>query len=35
VRRYRGTAVHTQTVTVSTAAGPVQRPIIVIYEVRP
>jgi 4-amino-4-deoxy-L-arabinose transferase-like glycosyltransferase len=35
VRRYRGTIVHDETVTVSTGAGPVQRPIIVIYEVRP
>ncbi len=34
-RRYRGTVVHTQTVTVSTPAGPVKRPIIIIYEVRP
>ena len=34
-RRYDGTVVHTQTVTVTTPAGPVQRPVIIIYEVRP
>ncbi len=34
-RRYQGTVVHTQTVTVSTPAGPVQRPVVIIYEVRP
>jgi hypothetical protein len=35
VRRYRGSVVHTQSVTVSTPNGPVQRPVIVLYEVRP
>ncbi len=35
VRRYKGSAVHTQTVTVTTPQGPVQRPVIIIYEVRP
>ena len=35
IRKYRGTAVHTETVTVSTPEGPVQRPVIIIYEVHP
>lgn len=35
VRRYQGTVVHTQSVTVRTPSGPVRRPVIVIYEVRP
>ena len=33
-RRYRGTAVHTETVTLHTAACPVQRPLIILHEVR-
>jgi Dolichyl-phosphate-mannose-protein mannosyltransferase len=35
VRRYRGSVVHVQSVTVSTPNGPVQRPVIILYEVRP
>lgn len=35
VRRYSGAAVLTESVTVRTARGPVRRPVIVIYEVRP
>ena len=35
VRRYHGSAVHVESVMVSTPRGPVARPIIVIYEVRP
>jgi hypothetical protein len=35
VRRYRGSVAHVQTVTVDTSGGPVHRPVIVIYEVRP
>jgi hypothetical protein len=35
VHRYRATVVHTQTVTVAGPGGPIQQPVIVIYEVRP
>jgi response regulator of citrate/malate metabolism len=35
VRRYQGYIAHTESVTVSTPHGTVQRPVIVIYEVRP
>jgi hypothetical protein len=35
VRRYQGNIVHTESVSVSTPGGTVQRPVIVIYEVRP
>src|SRR5690348_10827934 len=35
VRRYRGSVAHVESVTVSTPTGPVRRPVIIIYEVRP
>jgi hypothetical protein len=36
VRRYHGRAVHTQNVTVRSASGiDIEKPVIVIYEVRP
>lgn len=35
VRRYQGTVEHVESVTVMTPEGPVVRPVIVIYEVRP
>lgn len=35
VRRYEGTVVHVESVTVNTPRGPVRRPVITIYEVRP
>jgi hypothetical protein len=35
VKRYHGEAVHTEFVNVSTASGPIQKPVIVIYKVRP
>lgn len=35
VRRYRGIAVHVESVTVNSPTGPVRRPVIIIYEVRP
>ncbi len=35
VRRYRGSVVHVQSVTVSTPNGPARRPVIVLYQVRP
>jgi Dolichyl-phosphate-mannose-protein mannosyltransferase len=35
VRRYRGSVVHVQSVIVTTPNGPIRRPVIVIYEVRP
>jgi hypothetical protein len=35
VRRYHGEIVHTESVAVSTPSGPVQTPVIVIYQVRP
>jgi 4-amino-4-deoxy-L-arabinose transferase-like glycosyltransferase len=34
VRRYAGTVVRAESVSVPTSAGPVQRPVIVIYQVR-
>jgi hypothetical protein len=35
VRRYHGDVVHVESVTVPSSSGPVRRPVIVIYEVRP
>ena len=36
VRKYHGRAVHTETVTVTSPEGkPVDKPVIVVYEVRP
>jgi dolichol-phosphate mannosyltransferase len=35
VRRYRGSAVYVGSVSVRTSSGPVLRPVIIIYEVRP
>ena len=35
VRRYGGSAVHTESVPVDTGRGEVLRPVIVVYEVRP
>jgi len=35
VKRYHGEAVHTEFVDVPTASGPIQKPVIVIYSVRP
>ena len=35
VRRYNGSTVHVESVTVNTPSGPARRPVIVIYEVRP
>jgi hypothetical protein len=35
VRRYNGSTVHVESVTVNTPNGPARRPVIVIYEVRP
>jgi hypothetical protein len=35
VRRYDGSVVHTESVMVTTPDGAVQRPVIVIYQVRP
>jgi Dolichyl-phosphate-mannose-protein mannosyltransferase len=35
VHRYRGSVVHVQSVTINTPSGPVKRPVIVLYQVRP
>lgn len=35
VRRYHGTVAHIETVTVDTAEGPVTKPVVIIYKVRP
>ncbi len=35
VRRYHGVAVHTQTISVRGPGGPVDKPIIIVYEVHP
>lgn len=35
VNRYHGRAVHTETVVVSTPSGDVNKPVIIVYEVRP
>jgi hypothetical protein len=33
--RYHGRIVHQESITVETAGGPVRKPVIIIYEVRP
>ena len=35
VKRYHGEVVHTESVTIQTASGAVEKPVIIIYEVRP